>query len=116
MRDEPITVYGDGSQTRSFCYVDDEVGGFLALYDSAEIGPMNIGNPDEFTIGELAEIVRDVTGSSSQIVYRPLPVDDPAQRRPDITLARKTLGWEPTVALREGIARTVEHFARQLGR
>ncbi len=116
LRGEPITVYGDGSQTRSFCYVDDEVGGFLALYDSDETGPMNIGNPDEFTIGELAETVRDVTGSSSEIAYHPLPVDDPTQRRPDITLARKTLGWEPTVPLREGIARTAEYFARQLGR
>jgi nucleoside-diphosphate-sugar epimerase len=105
-----------GSSTGSARYTTSEVGGFLALYDSDETGPMNIGNPDEFTIGELADIVREVTGSTSEVVYRALPVDDPVQRRPDITFARKTLGWEPTVPLREGIARTFEHFARQLGR
>jgi dTDP-glucose 4,6-dehydratase len=109
---EPLTVYGDGSQTRSFCYVDDEVRGLLALFDSDYVGPMNIGNPDEFTVLELAEIVRDVTNSSSEIVFEPLPVDDPTQRRPDITLAREVLGWEPTIDLRTGVTRTAEWFAR----
>ncbi len=110
LRGEPITIYGDGSQTRSFCYVEDEVRGFLALLDSDQIGPINIGNPGEFTIAELAELVVEVTGSSSEIVHEPLPVDDPMQRKPDITKARELLGWEPTVALREGLARTAEHF------
>ena len=100
---KPLTVYGDGSQTRSFCYVDDEVRGLLALLDSDYVGPVNIGNPDEFTVLELAEIVLEVTGSSSEIVFEPLPVDDPAQRRPDITLAREVLGWEPTVDVRTGV-------------
>jgi dTDP-glucose 4,6-dehydratase len=103
---KPLTVYGDGSQTRSFCYVEDEIRGFLALLDSGHVGPVNIGNPNEFTVGELAEIILEVTGSSSEIVYEPLPVDDPTQRCPDITLAREILGWEPAVELREGLART----------
>jgi dTDP-glucose 4,6-dehydratase len=109
---KPLTVYGDGSQTRSFCYVDDEVRGLLALLDSDYVGPVNIGNPDEFTVRELAEIVLEVTGSSSEIVFEPLPVDDPAQRRPDITLAREVLGWQPTVDVRTGVARTAKWFAR----
>jgi dTDP-glucose 4,6-dehydratase len=109
---KPLTVYGDGSQTRSFCYVDDEVRGLLALLDSDHVGPVNVGNPDEFTVLELAEIVLEVTGSSSEIVFEPLPVDDPAQRRPDITLAREVLGWEPTVDVRTGVARTAAWFAR----
>ena len=109
---KPLTVYGDGSQTRSFCYVDDEVRGLLALLDSDYVGPVNIGNPDEFTVLELAEIVLEVTGSASEIVFEPLPVDDPAQRRPDITLAREVLGWEPTVDVRTGVARTAQWFAR----
>ena len=109
---KPLTVYGDGSQTRSFCYVDDEVRGLLALLDSDHVGPVNIGNPDEFTVLELAEIVLEVTGSSSEIVFEPLPVDDPAQRRPDITLAREVLGWEPTVDVRTGVGRTSKWFAR----
>ena len=112
LRGEPITIYGDGSQTRSFCYVDDEVRGFLALLDSEQTGPINIGNPGEFTIRELADIVVELTGSDSEIVHEPLPVDDPMQRQPDITKARELLGWEPQVALREGLARTIEHFAR----
>ena len=107
---KPITIYGDGSQTRSFCFVDDEVRGFLALLDSDYVGPVNIGNPDEFTIRDLAELVLEVTGSSSEIVHEPLPVDDPAQRRPDITLARSLLGWQPEVPLRDGLARTAEWF------
>jgi dTDP-glucose 4,6-dehydratase len=105
---KPLTIYGDGSQTRSFCYVDDEVRGLLALLDSDYVGPVNIGNPGEFTVRELAEIVLEVTGSSSEIVFEPLPVDDPTQRRPDITLAKQVLGWEPRVELREGLARTAE--------
>jgi dTDP-glucose 4,6-dehydratase len=112
---KPITIFGDGSQTRSFCYVDDEVRGFLALLDGDVIGPVNIGNPDEFTVRELADLVLDVTGSSSEIVYEPLPVDDPTQRRPDITLARRHLGWEPTVPQREGLAHTAAWFRRRLG-
>ncbi|HEX6424818.1 MAG TPA: UDP-glucuronic acid decarboxylase family protein [Acidimicrobiales bacterium] len=111
---KPITVYGDGSQTRSFCYVDDEVRGFLALLDGDLTGPVNIGNPNEFTVRRLAEMVIEVTGSSSEIVHEPLPVDDPAQRRPDITLARTGLGWEPRVELREGLERTADWFRRAL--
>jgi dTDP-glucose 4,6-dehydratase len=110
LQGKPLTIYGDGSQTRSFCYVDDEVRGFLALLDSDHVGPVNIGNPGEFTVGELARIVLEVTGSSSEIVHEPLPVDDPTQRRPDITLARRLLGWEPRVDLREGLARTAAWF------
>jgi dTDP-glucose 4,6-dehydratase len=109
---KPITIYGDGSQTRSFCYVDDEVRGILALLDSDHVGPMNIGNPDEYTILQLAETVLEVTGSSSSLVIEPLPVDDPKVRRPDITLARRVLGWEPEVPLREGLVRTAEWFRR----
>ena len=107
---EPLTVYGDGTQTRSFCYVDDEISGFLALLDSDHTGPINIGNPAEFTMLELADIVNEVTGSDSPVVFEPLPVDDPTQRRPDITLARTLLGWEPKVDLRDGLARTADYF------
>jgi len=114
LRGEPITIYGDGSQTRSFCYVDDEVRGFLALLDSDHTGPINIGNPGEFTIRELADIVIELTGSSSEVVHEALPVDDPMQRQPDITKASTLLGWEPTVDLREGLRRTIEHFAALL--
>jgi dTDP-glucose 4,6-dehydratase len=111
---KPITIYGDGSQSRSFCYVEDEIRGFLALLDSDLVGPVNIGNPDEFTVTELAELVIEVTGSSSEIVYEPLPVDDPTQRRPDISLARERLGWEPVVQLRSGLTRTAEWLATVL--
>jgi UDP-glucuronate decarboxylase len=103
---KPLTVYGDGSQTRSFCYVDDLVRGLLALLESDHVGPVNIGNPTEHTVRELAEVVLEVTGSSSSLVFEPLPVDDPTQRRPDISLARRLLGWEPEVSLRDGLART----------
>jgi dTDP-glucose 4,6-dehydratase len=106
LQGKPLTVYGDGSQTRSFCYVDDEVRGILALLDGDVTGPVNIGNPHEFTVRELADLVLEVTGSSSDIAYEPLPVDDPTQRQPDITLARTALGWEPRVELREGLERT----------
>ena len=108
---EPITIFGDGSQTRSFTYVDDEIRGFLSLLDSDVNSPVNIGNPyTEHTVAELAELVVEVTGSSSEIVYQPLPVDDPTQRQPDITLARSLLGWEPKVGLREGLSRTADYF------
>jgi dTDP-glucose 4,6-dehydratase len=107
---KPITVYGDGSQTRSFCYVDDEVRGFLGLLDSDYVGPMNIGNPDEYTILELAQLAVELTNSSSEIVFEPLPADDPARRRPDISLARRVLGWQPEIPLRDGLARTAAYF------
>ena len=110
LQGKPLTMYGDGTQTRSFCYVDDEVRGLLALFDSDETGPVNIGNPNEFTMRELADIVIEVTGSSSEIIEEPLPVDDPTQRKPDITLARDALGWEPQVQLREGVERTAAYF------
>ena len=110
LRGEPITIYGDGSQTRSFTYVDDEIRGFLALLDSDVIVPVNIGNPAEYTIRQLAELTLEVTGSSSTLSFVPLPIDDPAQRQPDITRARELLGWEPTIGLREGLERTAEYF------
>jgi dTDP-glucose 4,6-dehydratase len=109
----PITIYGDGVQTRSFCYADDEVRGFLALLDSDYVGPVNIGNPNEFTIRQLAELVLEMTGSGSQLAFEPLPVDDPTQRRPDIGLARKLLGWEPAYDLRAGLERTIEWFEKE---
>ena len=109
-----ITVYGDGSQTRSFCYVDDEIRGILAMLDSNERGPINIGNPVEFTMLELAEIVLELTSSKSKIVYKPLPSDDPLQRCPDITQAQNLLNWSPTVELREGLGRTIDWFQRTL--
>jgi dTDP-glucose 4,6-dehydratase len=107
---QPLTVYGDGSQTRSFCYVDDEVAGILALAESSHLGPVNVGNPVEFTMLELADAVREVTGCDVPIEFEPLPGDDPTQRCPDITLAAKLLGWEPHVPLREGLARTAEWY------
>ena len=110
LMNEPITIYGDGSQTRSFCYVSDEIEGIYALYMHGDNEPTNIGNPDEYTVRELAEIVVELTGTSSKIVYRDLPVDDPKVRRPDITKARTQLGWEPKVPVREGVARTIEYF------
>ena len=109
---QDLTVYGDGSQTRSFCYVDDEIRGILALLDSNERGPINIGNPVEFTMLELAELVLELTGSQSQLAYEALPADDPLQRCPDITLARKLLKWEPTVDIREGLKNTIDWFRR----
>jgi dTDP-glucose 4,6-dehydratase len=111
---KPLSVYGDGSQTRSFCYMQDEVRGFLALLDSDYVGPMNVGNPDEFTILELAQLAVELTNSSSEIVFEPLPADDPARRRPDISLARDVLGWQPEIPLREGLARTASYFAELL--
>jgi len=107
---EPLTVYGAGDQTRSFGYVTDTASGLIALLDSEYVGPVNIGNPGEFTVLELAELVVDFTNSSSKIIHEPLPVDDPTRRRPDITLAREVLGWEPKVSLGDGIAQTVAWF------
>ncbi len=108
LQDQPITLFGDGSQTRSFCYVDDLVRGILALSDSGYHNPVNIGNPKEFTLMELAEAVIEITGSKSEIVHEPLPTDDPKVRRPDITLAKQILNWEPQVQLREGLQKTIE--------
>jgi dTDP-glucose 4,6-dehydratase len=107
LRGEDLTVYGDGSQTRSFCYVADEIEGILRLADSELAGPVNIGNPKEFTILECAQQVLSVTGSKSKIRYAPLPQDDPKQRRPDISLARTRLGWEPKVTLADGLQLSV---------
>jgi UDP-glucuronate decarboxylase len=112
LRGEDITVYGDGSQTRSFCYVDDLIEGLMALMQSADevIGPLNLGNPVEFTMRETAEMVLRLTGSQSRLVFRPLPQDDPVQRQPDITLARNVLGWEPRVAFEDGLRETIAYF------
>lgn len=109
---QPITIYGDGSQTRSFCYVDDMITAFMALMATGDevTGPINVGNPGEFTMLELAKAVIDITGSKSKIEHRPLPSDDPRQRRPDISKAKQVLGWEPTIALRQGLERTVAYF------
>lgn len=110
LRGDDLTVYGDGSQTRSFCYVDDEIRGIISLLDSGQTGPINIGNPVEFTMLELAEIVLDLTESKSKLVHIPLPADDPLQRRPDISLAKNLLGWEPKVDLRTGLVSTIDWF------
>jgi len=116
LKGEDLTLYGDGSQTRSFCYVDDLVDGFVRFMNqTAMIGPLNLGNPGEFTMRELAEVILAQVGSSAKISHRPLPADDPKQRRPDITLAQKHLGWEPRVPLAEGIARTIAYFRTELG-
>jgi len=112
LQGEDITIFGDGSQTRSFCYRDDLVEGIIRMMDGPDdfIGPVNLGNPGEFTILELAELILELTGSRSKLVYEPLPPDDPIQRQPDITLAKERLGWEPTVSLREGLIKTIEWF------
>ena len=114
LRGEPLTVYGEGSQTRSFCYAEDEVDGIWRLFESDEHEPVNIGNPNEFTVMELAQMVIELTGSASAIERRPLPVDDPKVRRPDITKARERLGWEPRVQLREGLERTIPYFRSRI--
>jgi len=112
LKSEPITIFGEGLQTRSFCYVDDMMDGFLKLMatDAGFTGPVNLGNPDEITIRELAEIVIDLTGSSSKLELRPLAADDPMQRKPDISLAHRKLDWQPKVALRDGLRQTIEYF------
>lgn len=116
LQGEPISIYGKGNQTRSFCFVDDLIEGFLALMESEEgrPGPVNLGNPREFTIRELAELVVEMTGSRSSLIEKPLPADDPVQRKPDIALARDWLGWEPAVPLEEGLARTIDYFRKLL--
>ena len=116
LRGEPLTVYGDGSQTRSFCYVDDLIEGIVRLFERGGAEPTNIGNPHEFTVRQLAERVLALTGSRSAIVERPLPEDDPRVRRPDITRARDTLGWEPRVTLEDGLRRTIDYFRGVVGR
>jgi UDP-glucuronate decarboxylase len=116
LKGHDLTIYGDGSQTRSFCYVDDLVDGFVRFMNQKEtVGPLNLGNPGEFTMLELAEIILKKVGGPSKITHRPLPADDPKQRRPDITLAKKYLGWEPQVPLAEGIERTIAYFRAELG-
>jgi len=116
LKGQPITLYGDGRQTRSFCYVDDLIDGFLRMMatDPSVTGPMNLGNPKEFTIRELADVIREVVGSKVPFIHQPLPMDDPQRRQPDITYARQTLNWEPRVALRQGIEATVAYFDRLL--
>jgi UDP-glucuronate decarboxylase len=116
IKGEPITIYGDGSQTRSFCYVDDLIDGLILIMNSADdvTGPINIGNPSEFSMKQLAELVLQKVGASSEISYAPLPADDPRQRQPDITRAKSTLGWEPTVLLDQGLDRTIAYFRELL--
>lgn len=116
LKNEPITIYGDGSQTRSFCYVDDLIDAFVRFMDTEDdfTGPVNIGNPNEFTIKELAEKVIELTGSRSRLDYKPLPADDPIQRQPDITLARDKMAWQPKVGLQEGLKHTIAYFDQLL--
>jgi len=115
LRNEPVTIYGSGNQTRAFCYVDDLVTGMIAMMDQEDlVGPVNLGNPGEYSIKELALMIRELSGSSSEIVYRPLPQDDPVRRQPDISLAKEKLGWEPKVPIREGLSRTIDYFRRTL--
>lgn len=115
LRGQDITVYGDGQQTRSFCYVDDLVRGIIAMMDNDEFsGPVNLGNPGEFTMLELAQLVIELTGSASKIIHKPLPADDPTRRKPNIDVAKEKLGWEPTVPLREGLKPTIEYFDQLL--
>ena len=116
LRGEDLTVYGEGKQTRSFAYIDDLVEGLVRMMEAPDfIGPVNLGNPDEFTMLELAAMAIELSKSSSRLVFKPLPPDDPTRRRPDISLARQRFGWEPKIPLREGLTRTVEHFRRELG-
>jgi UDP-glucuronate decarboxylase len=112
LKNNDITIYGDGSQTRSFCYCDDLIDGMIRMMNSRDefTGPVNIGNPNEFTIRELAEKVIQLTGSKSKLIFEPLPSDDPLQRQPDITLAKKELGWQPKVQLEEGLIKTIDYF------
>ena len=116
LRGEPMTIYGDGSQSRSFCYVSDLVEGIYRLFQSDRTEPTNLGNPAEFTVAELAGLVLELTGSRSPVVRKPLPEDDPRLRQPDITHAKAALGWQPRVALRDGLTRTIEYFSRRLER
>jgi UDP-glucuronate decarboxylase len=117
LKGEPITIYGKGTQTRSFCYVDDLIEGMARMMDTENFtGPVNLGNPEEYTILELAQKIIVMTGSRSKITYRPLPSDDPTQRQPDITLARKKLNWEPAVSVTNGLQKTIEYFKNELSR
>jgi len=115
LRNEDVTVFGDGSQTRSFTYITDLVDGIIKLMLSEENDPVNIGNPREMTIKEIAETIIKMTGSTSKIIYKPLPTDDPKQRRPDITRARTLLHWEPKVELEQGLVKTIEYFRTKVG-
>jgi len=115
LRGQDLTIYGDGSQTRSFCYVDDLVDGIIKMMDNNDVtGPVNLGNPGEFTVLELANIIRRLTGSSSKVIRMPLPPDDPVQRRPDITIAKKTLNWDPTIKLEDGLKKTINYFSERI--
>jgi UDP-glucuronate decarboxylase len=115
LRNQPITIYGNGTQTRSFCYVDDLIDGLISMMgQNVEIGPVNLGNPIEFTILELAEMVLRLTDSKSELVFRPLPQDDPIQRKPDITKAQDSLDWEPKVSLEDGLKQTISYFRKIL--
>jgi nucleoside-diphosphate-sugar epimerase len=111
LQNEPITIYGNGTQTRSFCYASDEVEGIYRLFMKGDNDPTNVGNPDEYTVRQLAEMVRELTQTSAPLVERPLPEDDPKIRKPDITRARTMLGWEPKVGIREGLQKTIDYFA-----
>jgi UDP-glucuronate decarboxylase len=116
LREEPLTIYGDGSQTRSFCYVSDLLAGLITLMEQEDfIGPLNLGNPHEITMLELAEVIMELTGSQAGVDYRPLPPDDPGKRRPDITIARTRLGWEPKISVQEGLPLTITYFRQTLG-
>jgi dTDP-glucose 4,6-dehydratase len=115
LQGQPLTIYGDGSQSRSFCYVDDLIEGIVRLFERGGAEPVNVGNPSEFTIRELADMVLELTGGHSALVLEPLPTDDPRQRRPDIARAKAQLDWEPRIALREGLARTIPYFRERLG-
>ena len=117
LKNDPITIYGDGLQTRSFCYVDDLIEGFVRLMASPDdfLGPVNLGNPGEFTILELAEKIIDLTNSKSKIVFKELPSDDPLQRNPDISLAKNNLDWAPSIKLEEGLVKTIHYFSNLLG-
>jgi UDP-glucuronate decarboxylase len=114
LQNKPITIYGDGSQTRSFCYVDDLIDAVISMMDTPDdfTGPINCGNPQEYSMLELAQMIIELTGSSSTLEFKPLPQDDPKQRKPDITLARNTLGWNPTITLRQGLTKTIEYFEK----
>jgi len=115
LRNDPITIYGSGHQTRSFCYVDDLVSGLIAMMDQDDIvGPVNLGNPEEHSIKDFAMMIRELAESSSEIVYNPLPQDDPVRRKPDITLAREKLGWDPKIPIREGLLQTIEYFRKTI--
>jgi len=117
LNNQNITIFGNGKQTRSFCYVDDLIDGMIMMMNGSDdfIGPVNLGNPNEFTIVELAEKIIEITGSSSELIFKPLPEDDPLQRQPDISLARETLGWDPTIQLEEGLIKTIDYFQQLSG-